>query len=227
MKIIAIGDLHGKDCWKGVDIKKYDTIIFIGDYTDSYVLPNEAIYESLLQLIALKKANPEKVILLLGNHDIQYLFFPDFRCSGFRPESQSDLTALFLSNTECFQVAFQHMNYLFTHAGVSNSWMNQFTDLKDAFKREKNSMSDALNKVYHSENYSSLFDVGKIRGGSSDFGGILWADESETNSDYLKGVHQIVGHSPMETITTYGDSHSSITYIDVLDTKTEFYELIV
>lgn len=225
MRTIAIGDLHGKDCWKQVDFNLYQKVIFIGDYTDSYTLSTEVIYKSLLQLIALKKAHPEKVILLLGNHDIQYLFFPNFRCTGFRPEAQRDLTALFLLNKECFQVAFQQGNYLFTHAGVSNSWMNQYAELKEVFKREKNSMSDALNKVYHSENYYLLHDVGKVRGGIFKFGGILWADRSETNRDYLEGVHQVVGHTPMENIKTFGDSDSSITYIDVLNTRIEFYEL--
>ena len=36
MKIISIGDLHGKDVWKQIDPANYDKIIFVGDYTDDF-----------------------------------------------------------------------------------------------------------------------------------------------------------------------------------------------
>jgi hypothetical protein len=47
-------------------------------------LPDLTIDRNLQDIIALKKACPEKVLLLLGNHDVQYMFYPHFRSSGFR-----------------------------------------------------------------------------------------------------------------------------------------------
>jgi predicted MPP superfamily phosphohydrolase len=71
MRIIAIGDLHGKDCWLTIDPDKYDKIIFVGDYVDASDISREKIVENLEQVIAFKLKHPEKVELLLGNHDIQ------------------------------------------------------------------------------------------------------------------------------------------------------------
>lgn len=227
MKIIAIGDLHGKDCWKQIDVSLFEKVIFAGDYVDSFTATNNQIFNNLLELVQLKKSNTDKVILLLGNHDIQYLYFPYYRCSGFRPEAQFDLEELFRKNRECFQVAYQYKNHLFTHAGVSNSWWNQYSELIGKYQGNNDSVGEVLNKIHLSEDCEILFDVGFTRGGMFRFGGILWADESETQRDYLKNFHQVVGHTPRKIIKTFGDENSSITYIDVLDFKIEFYELTI
>jgi predicted phosphodiesterase len=34
MKWITIGDIHGRDNWKSIDITQYDKVIFMGDYVD-------------------------------------------------------------------------------------------------------------------------------------------------------------------------------------------------
>jgi predicted phosphodiesterase len=34
MKWITIGDIHGRDNWKSIDIAQYDKVIFMGDYVD-------------------------------------------------------------------------------------------------------------------------------------------------------------------------------------------------
>jgi len=54
MKTITIGDLHGKDYWKNIDIEKYDKVIFLGDYVDSFNESNDGIYNNLKEVIELK-----------------------------------------------------------------------------------------------------------------------------------------------------------------------------
>src|ERR1700744_72314 len=106
MKHIVIGDLHGKDVWQQVDVDRYDRVVFLGDYVDDFLLPDLVIDQNLQDIIALKKRYPEKVILLLGNHDVQYMFFPHFRCSGFRESMLRPLTSLFNLNHDLFQTAY-------------------------------------------------------------------------------------------------------------------------
>lgn len=74
MKILALGDVHGRRFWKE-PFEKYidevDKVIFIGDYMDMY--PNENImYDDAInnfnEIIEAKRKYPDKVILLLGNH---------------------------------------------------------------------------------------------------------------------------------------------------------------
>lgn len=222
MKILSIGDIHGRDNWKSINFQEYDKIVFIGDYVDSYYLSCKIILDNLLDIIQFKKDNLEKVILLLGNHDIQYLWNPQFRCSGFKAEMIGSYDILFRENRDLFQVAYQYKNYLWTHAGVSNSWYNYYEDKLKCIENE--TLADRFNDISNSSLNYILHEVGAIRGGMRyNNGGITWADRSETKTNYLKEFHQIVGHTPITEITTFGDEKSSITYIDVAARK--HYEL--
>ena len=40
MKHVIIGDLHGKDVWKEININCYDRVVFVGDYVDHWTLPD-------------------------------------------------------------------------------------------------------------------------------------------------------------------------------------------
>lgn len=210
MKHIIIGDLHGKDCWREINIKNYDKVVFLGDYVDSFTISDLAIYENLKNIIRLKKTNPHKVVLLLGNHDIQYLYFPRYQCRGFRPTMQSQLTNLFNSNKGLFQIAYQKENHIFSHAGITNSWYHEFLRLPilEKIKDDTDTLADLLNKVDQTGQRYILHTAGYFRGGDGN-GGVTWAYKKETTNE-------------VETIQ-YMDR--SVTYIDVLDTVTYFHEL--
>lgn len=233
MKIITIGDIHGRDAWNTISVEKYDRVIFLGDYTDSHVYPDSQIYQNLKDIITLKHRYPEKVVLLLGNHDIQYMHFPLYGCSGFRASMQPELSTLFNQNKDYFQLAHQENQHLFTHAGISGQWFANFS--KAAGKAgtalkpdEPGRLAEALNQLhYHPRLQPYLFQVSHFRGGTDKYGGIVWADRRETQKDYLPGFHHIVGHTPVPEITTVGDELSSITYTDVLQTRTAFYEQVL
>lgn len=221
MKIICIGDIHGRSYWKEIDPSKYDLIVFVGDYVDQFPPMTDVEIESnLLAIIELKKAFPEKVILLLGNHDIQYFFLNEgFGCTGFRPSMASNLNMIFKHNKNLFQIAYQYKNYLWTHAGVSTSWYDWNKVEIEEFKEKSGATdyADLFNKMLWAKENRLLHQVSRSRGGAYSFGGITWADKNETSTDYLPGIHQIVGHSPVRVIDKYGDENGSIRYIDVLN----------
>ena len=229
MKIICIGDLHGKDVWKQVNINKYDKIIFVGDYVDSYTQTNMQIKNNLLDLLQLKKDYSKKIILLLGNHDIQYLHYPEFRCTGFRVEMQPSLTIFFKENRNLFRVAYQIKKYLFTHAGISNSWYERYVKIIKKYLKicgTEYNLANILNAISQTKDHQILYEVGPARGGPWGYcGGIVWADKNETQNNVILGYHQIVGHHPVSDITTTKQNkNTSITHIDVLDKQTKFYE---
>jgi hypothetical protein len=226
MKHLIVGDLHGKDCWKDINTKAYDKIVFIGDYVDHWTLPDQEIYQNLENIIKLKKKHYHKVELLLGNHDVQYLYYPNFLCSGFRSGMQRALTYLFNSNKDIFKVAYQNGNHLFTHAGVTNAWYAEFLELPllQQIKNEKDTIADLFNKIEQTAQRKLLHKAGSTRGGYGP-GGITWADRSEMIADMLEGYHQVVGHTIVPQVEVFEHGDKSVTFIDVLDTVTHFHEV--
>ena len=75
MKIIALGDTHGRNYWQHIVSKNADAdkFVFIGDYFDSKedISPESQIL-NFERIIEFKKSNHDKVILLFGNHDYHY-----------------------------------------------------------------------------------------------------------------------------------------------------------
>ena len=133
MRILSLGDVHGRDRWmfhthgspydfnlwkttveNGVPgdcdfwddhpYMEYDKIIFVGDYADSHDLKNETILENLRNIVFFKKAVPNRVELLIGNHDIQY-FIPNEICSGYRGEMEHDLKEIYTDKEAGFKLA--------------------------------------------------------------------------------------------------------------------------
>lgn len=217
MKIISIGDIHGRNFWKLIDINKYDYVVFVGDYCDSYTYNDEHILGNLLDLIELKKNNPEKIILLLGNHDVHYMFLSEgYECSGYRPSMASTLKHVFKDNKRLFQMAFQINDHIWTHAGIAEKWYDHNKDEIDVFSTKFDcvDLADTFNKMMYAKENRLLHQVGRKRSGYYHAGGITWADRAETSFNPFKGYHQIVGHTPIDVITKFGDENGSIRYID-------------
>lgn len=233
IKVLSIGDVHGFDTWKNFgDIQNlldnpkskvydFDYYVFVGDYVDSFTKTNMEILHNLKDIIKFKKNHKDRVILLWGNHDIQYLTsFSEHGCSGFRSEAYFDLHELFRKNRKLFQLAFQIDNYIWTHAGIHRGWYEY------QFPYKSKNIADDLNAAFE-ENNNSIFNVGYMRGGRNDVGGPLWADMRETSSKPLKGYHQIVGHTRINELKrVIKDDNTSVTYIDYIeDGGTEPYIL--
>lgn len=228
MKIRTIGDIHGKNNWKDlVSDSKYDLTIFLGDYVDGFNVSNTEIIENLNEIISFKDKNPDKVILLWGNHEGNYAFTPPYvhnpySCSGYRSTIHSDLHDIFKTNFDKFQLAYQYKNYLWTHAGVHQDWW----DYDYPYTKENlQDIADGLNKAFK-EYQSSIFQVGRLRGGFKDVGGPLWADRLLTEVNPLRNIHQIVGHSRVNDIKIYNkDETTSIAFCDCLDNKIKTHDL--
>jgi hypothetical protein len=224
IKILCIGDLHGSSCWNEIKDKtnEYDKIIFVGDYVDSFTLSNIDIKSNLENLIEFKKQNIDKVVLLLGNHDMMYYFYPNFMCSGFRESYLHYIQKLFIDNENLFDVSFEINKYLFTHAGVTKSWYEKHRTLFYKYKKMYgiNTISQFI-KLLFLYNKNILMECGYVRGGHFLNGGPIWADYKEFNDkNLLYGYHQIVGHNPckkIHSIVTGNKGNSSITFIDVID----------
>lgn len=225
MKILTIADLHGKSIWKQlVAENEADKIVFLGDYVDAFGLSDEDIYSNLVEVIAFANENPDKVVLLLGNHDIQYIYGEQFRCSGYRRSMEFSLHRLFEENKHLFQIAFQQGSHLWTHAGISKRWFDlYYSEIRAKVGAFSQNFAYILNEAVNSSLLREmLFACGKASGGFDITSGPLWVrpDSVNGNAPFNHSIHQIVGHTQMRAITSinkFRDTYypdASITYID-------------
>ena len=131
MKIVVIGDIHGRDIWKKIVEKEFDAdkYIFLGDYVSTHdFITDEQQINNLIDLLnwadEVNFNERNKVILLRGNHDLQHLGYYWAECSGLFPKVRNWMSLQkewFLDRT---QWVYVHDNIVFSHAGLTTRWMN-------------------------------------------------------------------------------------------------------
>lgn len=259
MKTLTIGDIHGKWEWKilthgspekfyewrtnvelGRDpessyhgklpFMEYDRIIFVGDYVDSFTHNNVEILHNLNEIIFFRQQLGDRVVLLLGNHDVQYIVEKQ-GCTGFRPEMKPDLYEIFLRNESRFKIAHEEvaadgMRYLWTHAGVSRSWLKVLKNRLSSPKHRLHTVfeevldgpiSELLNMVWEAR-MPELFMVDYMSGGTDQVAGPLWIRPATLNSRGVPGYSQIVGHTQMKDIEVKKTGLKERHYfVDILD----------
>lgn len=227
MKHIIIGDLHGRDVWKRAPLDGDSMIVFLGDYVDSKYRSDHEILSNLKEIIAFKKSNPERVVLLIGNHDAHYIHYPYFPCPGFRPSAQFELTSLFSDHRHRFQLAYQVDNILFSHAGLTNTWLRRAKGdpIFNRYSYPNLTLAETLNMVEWKSRAAILYAPCHYRTGENSDGGPVWADAQATIKDGLDGYHQVVGHTPMDEPSAYVWETGSVTYLDVLHKMIYFHEM--
>ena len=240
MKIICIGDIHGRSIWKQIVEKEdADKVIFLGDYFDSWDVPGIDQIHNFKEIIEYKETaftNDHKkvnVVLLIGNHDHHY--FPEVgpsNTSGYQNRIAPNITQVIDENRNHLQMAYQMNEFLFTHAGVSSVFMDQVfgaggwkvenlaIDLNELFKYKPKSFEfgsyPLINKMSYLDPYGDSEDQSSI-----------WIRPRalmRANRDTLrKQVIQVVGHTQQEQIDKKGGATGGRYYfIDTLGTSGEY-----
>ena len=210
--MIVFGDIHGLSHWKKVVEENPNCrFLFLGDYLDPYTdISHNILIENLKEIIQLKKERGDEVILLLGNHDLHYIYLNIDPCTRFDDEIEEAAHALFSENRHLFQFAFQENKHIFTHAGISEKWF--FDDFGGDPNRN---LAEQFNNP-DLDQLPALFRRGALRGGDRSLtGGILWADIDELN-DPLQGYIQIVGHNRVGNILKRTVNNGEIIFCDCL-----------
>ncbi|MDR0605493.1 MAG: metallophosphoesterase [Bacteroidales bacterium] len=196
-EVLIVPDIHGRDFWKPA-LKYKGKIIFLGDYTDPYPceeFEQEDAYQSLLQIVEFKQENPERVTLLIGNHEMHY-YNEYYACSRFDFHYFDRYNAILMGKetSDLFQVCKQIDNYLFIHAGIIKGWYD--VHLKELSKLGK-TLEEQLNKFFFT-NRRAFFEVSRSRGGYHSAGSPLWADLLEHFNEtvhFNNEIIQIIGHT--------------------------------
>ena len=222
MKIAIIGDLHGKNCYKKLlkdKIESFDKIIFMGDYSDDswITFTDKEIVDNLKEVIEFKKKYQNKVELLIGNHDFQYIVgYPT--ASRYRETYAKEMHQIFSENEKLFKMIFIANDYIFTHAGITNGWINYIKKKYNIEKISINNIEEEINKVYAADKEDCNI-VSFRRGGWNNFAGPLWADTEDLLEDAWFGYNQVVGHNRVKPRSVIKKENYNIFLSDHFDTN--------
>ena len=234
---LIIPDIHGRDFWKTPVTQVLETtgaeICFLGDFHDPY--PQEEwtkgkdyLQESVdnfRQILETKKQNPERITLLIGNHDCGYAISSDICSSRMDRKHKSELRTLFRENWELFRLAkrcdIAGKTFILSHAGIHKEWVKRVWG-----KIADNPGFDVvreLNEAWAEADHGILGSLGiydRYRGwGGAHYGSPVWAD-----------IQSWVGISPAESFGFHVVGHTQLrknpivldTIADV-DCRTAFY----
>ena len=79
-KILICPDCHGRRFWENPCKNhkgEFEKIVFLGDFVSPYPaegITNEQAIEVLKEIVNFKKENENKVVLLFGNHRVNFAF---------------------------------------------------------------------------------------------------------------------------------------------------------
>jgi predicted phosphodiesterase len=219
-KLVAIGDIHGSSNWKKIIQKEeVDTkVLFIGDYFDSFFIPPDEQIKNFKEIVKLKLANPENVILITGNHDLHYLV--DERYSGFQAGRAAEIKALVapLILDRTMIACHQHGKFVFTHAGISRTWCKNAGITGFEAKPLPSIINDML---LDRKDLFCYAPIDKTGYGESMAQGPMWIRPDSLIADPIEGYTQVVGHTHQEHV----DYQKNVIFIDTLDSSNEYLSI--
>lgn len=193
MKILGLGDIHGRDCWKNIiKSETFDKVVFIADYFDSFNITPIEQYHNFKEIIQFKRDYPDKVILLIGNHDYHYLSFIKEHYSGYQFTKSWDYGFIIdeLFRNQEIQACYRYNNFVFSHAGITETWARNHN-----LNTNIDNIEDEVNTLFYKSPNSFKFVSGVCNGyGDSIEQGPLWVRPQSLYSDATNGVH-IIGHT--------------------------------
>lgn len=207
MSTLVVGDLHLKQRLVLprideliADRPAIDRIVFLGDAcddwgaTESYALDALGFYAAWAEK---RRADGLRIDVLLGNHDFCYIRGKNGPGSlmGIRRELRTILEERLQAH-----IATTVGPYLCTHAGLTDAWARKHLA---AVEPDAEALAAQLNGMLtDSTRWPDLDSCPPSRGGWS-LPGPLWADLFDLQADFLDGLAQAVGHTPIATATRF------------------------
>ena len=236
MRLLVLPDIHGRKFWRKTiadNIGKVDKVIFLGDYLDPYpeeiknaselmecnnFYDSENLLKMLEDIILLKKKEPNKYILLTGNHTDSYIWSKFNAATRTDHKNWEKYHKFFSQNLEYFNLVWIENNTIFSHAGISEGWakavaveLSLTINLNNPVKSIARYLSDInLNNISNKKLIKLLGDISSYRGGDSYYGSCEWSDIMEHIDHYQSKVeeklvplgddeiYQVFGHTQLK-----------------------------
>ena len=215
-KVLILGDIHGRIHWRDIISKENpDKVIFLGDYVSTYegILADQQC-SNLEDILNYKEENPNKVVLLRGNHDNQHLGYSWAECYGYdkqvgRYMSSPEVRERFLKLTQWIYID-NDLKTIFSHAGISEIWLKKFAEpvvidkigsQYDDGSIDLEILLDHINDLEPSEIFgftpNNYFDMC----GTSKTQPPTWIRPETLCMCNVIGWNQVVGHTPVRKIS--------------------------
>ena len=198
-KILIIPDVHGSHEWEIAKdkISLFDYVVFMGDYFDSWENKWDDQGNNFKNICEFKRANFDKVKLLIGNHDFSYITGTrdGDKVSGHQYNKAGIIRALLNANSDILDLAFENDDWVFSHAGFSNTWISL---LKKAihFSLDKYPNESAYGKEFTNEKeYNKFMEYSTTP--------IEVWDENEFSIDMLNNFWHTRTHNPCDKNFSY------------------------
>lgn len=209
----AFGDIHGRETWKQYINVGFDYIVFIGDYFDNKDISGKKQLRNFLEILDWKMKYPDKVKLLLGNHDYHYLRGVDERYSGWEKAWWHEISAVINTHRDLLQPSFTLGSTVFSHAGVTRS----FTD---RLGLDEDNLDYSLQCLLNDQP-SAYGLYGDSTDGSSVEQSPIWVRPAYLLMDKLSDYQFIVGHTKQKHITI----QQGCAFIDIQGKPLEILDL--
>lgn len=175
----------------------------------------------LEDILSLKKSDPNKYMLLTGNHTDSYIWSKFHAATRTDYKNWEKYHKLFSENLEYFNFVWIENDVIFSHAGISEGWANEFLyhymDYDAEVMLEKNSLifetatvlKDTKLKDFNSHYINAISNISHYRGGDMFYGSCEWADlrehvdmKNSTSKNLIPkgedGIYQVFGHTQLQ-----------------------------
>ena len=205
-----------------------DLFIFIGDYWDSFDISFSLQKSNFIEIIDFKTENPDKVKLLFGNHDFHYIPGNQYQYSGHQHWHQTDIGEMISQSihADLVQMCFIKDGYLFSHAGVTNTWALDILGNDDFNLESSQVLEQAINDMFKYQPKVFEFRIGE---NMDEYGNDItqtqiWVRPESLSKDKLDSFTMVVGHTqgPIDI----GFQYNNIIMIDALGQKIPKYLVI-
>lgn len=189
----------------------------VKDFYDSYSALN-----MLNDIVSLKKNEPDKYILLTGNHTDSYIWSKFSAATRTDYKNWEKYHKFFSENLEYFNLVWIENNVIFSHAGISEGWASEFLyrymKYDEGAELEKDSLvfetavvlKDTPLKNFNKYYIKAISNISHYRGGDMLYGSCEWADlyehidtQNSIPGDIIpkgeEGIYQIFGHTQLKS----------------------------
>lgn len=220
-KITVISDVHGRKSWRDIVNKEiHDTtkFVFLGDYFDSFDIPANAQLENFKDIIAFKKGNMDKVVLLMGNHDYHYIMDEIYSGYNERWAKLFQVSIRQAMEEDLIQMCYAHDSALFSHAGVSMVWLRANAS---HLELETQPVDQLVNNIFHN-NLRAFKFTGNDPTGDSVGSSPIWIRPRSLAKVLVPNYAHVIGHTQQEKIVF---AKPGLVLTDTLGTSGEYLQI--